>query len=185
MTDRSSPVAIDPAELWEEWLEETEEKYRTPQSALAFAVDRMASLQPASPTAREALREERRAERKERTGLDVEEALTLDDAPAADAVAGDAKALAEKINLHLQLGKADPGFHLSEDDLCMIVKSLHRSDAVAATPTAWRVWWVGMNRSQTELFEDRAEATAKARETGGCIIPLFTGVAQAEREPGK
>jgi hypothetical protein len=58
-------------------------------------------------------------------------------------------------------------------------------DGEAATPTAWRVWWVGMNRSQTELFEDRAEATAKARETGGCIIPLFTGVAQAEREPGK
>lgn len=53
-------------------------------------------------------------------------------AATEDAVAGDAKALAEKINLHLQLGKADPGFHLSEDDLCMIVKALLRSDAVAA-----------------------------------------------------
>jgi len=36
------------------------------------------------------------------------------------------RALAEKINLHLKMGAATPGFHLSEDDLCMIVRALLR-----------------------------------------------------------
>jgi hypothetical protein len=39
------------------------------------------------------------------------------------------RALAEKINLHLQMGAATPGFHLSEDDLCMIVRALLRGHA--------------------------------------------------------
>lgn len=46
---RAAPVShtsvkdggVDPADLWEEWLAETDEEYRTPQSALAFAVDRL------------------------------------------------------------------------------------------------------------------------------------------------
>ena len=54
----------------------------------------------------------------------------------------------------------------------------------AATPTAWRVWWVSLNTARTELFEDHAKATAKARETGGCVIPLFTRAALApEQKP--
>jgi hypothetical protein len=58
-----------------------------------------------------------------------------------------------------------------------------RSPVEAATPTAWRVYWVSLNTARTELFEDHAKATAKARETGGCVIPLFTGVAQPPEQP--
>jgi hypothetical protein len=54
---------------------------------------------------------------------------------AARSSPGSERELAEKINLHLQLGKSGPGFHLSDDDLCMIVKALLRSpDAAAIAP---------------------------------------------------
>jgi hypothetical protein len=52
----------------------------------------------------------------------------------------------------------------------------------AVTPTAWRVWWVSLNTARTELFEDHAKATAKARETGGCVTPLFTRAALAPEQ---
>src|SRR5690348_196252 len=45
----------------------------------------------------------------------------------------------------------------------------------AGNATAWRVYWVSLNTARTELFEDHAAAVQKARETGGCIIPLYTG----------
>jgi hypothetical protein len=51
--------------------------------------------------------------------------------------------------------------------------------AQAPAPTAWRVWWVSLNTSRTELFEDLDKATAKARENGGCVIPLYAQPAQA------
>lgn len=46
--------------------------------------------------------------------------------------------------------------------------------ASAGSASAWRVCWVSLNTSRTELFEDHDKATAKARETGGCLIPLYT-----------
>ena len=49
--------------------------------------------------------------------------------------------------------------------------------AAATPPTAWRVWWVSLNTARTELFEDIAKANAKARETGGCVIPLYAAAA--------
>lgn len=45
--------------------------------------------------------------------------------------------------------------------------------APAQPATAWRVWWVSLNTARTELFEDHTKATDKARETGGCVIPLY------------
>jgi len=45
------------------------------------------------------------------------------------------RALAEKINLHLQIGAATPGFHLNEDDLCMIVRALQRGHAQSSKDT--------------------------------------------------
>lgn len=39
----TTPPPTDPNELWEVWLAETDEQYRTPQSAMAFAVDRLTS----------------------------------------------------------------------------------------------------------------------------------------------
>lgn len=39
----TTPPPTDPNELWEAWLAETDEQYRTPQSAMAFAVDRLTS----------------------------------------------------------------------------------------------------------------------------------------------
>ena len=41
-----------------------------------------------------------------------------------------------------------------------------------AKPSAWRACWVSLNTSRTQLFEIEADANAKARETGGCVIPL-------------
>ncbi|MCK1585451.1 hypothetical protein IVB03_39345 [Bradyrhizobium sp. 168] len=43
----------------------------------------------------------------------------------------------------------------------------------AGNASAWRVWWVSLNTSRSELFEDHDKATDKARETGGCVIPLY------------
>lgn len=51
MSERSSPVTIDPAELWERYLEEVraDRGKPSPQGAMAFAVDALASLQSATP----------------------------------------------------------------------------------------------------------------------------------------
>lgn len=50
----------------------------------------------------------------------------------------------------------------------------------AGSASAWRVWWVSLNTSRTELFEDHDKATTKARETGGCTIPLYTAEPQRD-----
>lgn len=49
--DRSSPVTIDPAELWERYLDEirADRGEPSPQGAMAFAVDHLTN-QPATPT---------------------------------------------------------------------------------------------------------------------------------------
>jgi hypothetical protein len=47
-----------------------------------------------------------------------------------------------------------------------------------AKPVAWRVCWVSLNTSRTELFEGLAKATAKANENDGCVIPLYAVPAQ-------
>ena len=69
----------------------------------------------------------------------------------------------------------------SEAYLQAALRKLHaaiETRAPAATPpTAWRVWWVSLNTARTELFEDIAKANAKARETGGCVIPLYAAAA--------
>ncbi len=54
----------------------------------------------------------------------------------------------------------------------------------ASAPTAWRVWWVSLNTARTEIFEDLTKATTKARETGGCVIPLYTAPPQPAIGPG-
>lgn len=41
MTTTTKDAALnDTAEMWEQWLEQTDAKYRTPQSAMSFAADR-------------------------------------------------------------------------------------------------------------------------------------------------
>jgi hypothetical protein len=41
---RSTMAGVDPAEIWEEYIKETPRANRTPQGAIAFAVDRIAAL---------------------------------------------------------------------------------------------------------------------------------------------
>jgi hypothetical protein len=50
------------------------------------------------------------------------------------------------------------------------------------TPTAWRVWWVSMNTSRTELFENETSADQKARDVGGCVIPLYAHPGPAQQQ---
>lgn len=61
-----------------------------------------------------------------------------------------------------------------EDAIAFIDAWNARGGDVLIKPTAWRVWWVSLNNARTELFEDIDKATAKAHESGGCVIPLYT-----------
>lgn len=71
------------------------------------------------------------------------------------------------------------------DDLRERNAKLRASAQATPKPSAWRVCWVSLNTSRTELFEDLGPATAKAKENGGCIVPLYAASFSSTEPPAQ